>query len=809
MGMNIKEYKEQYLAQLNMCKGIEVSFANKGKNAPFKRSIYFNELTIEQYETLIQYDRNSAVLNGIDLNNLSSEITVDSWKEYPVRPKDINKKKFSIMTYDLDFKDIDPNVVNWEPERRLEYAKKITSKIIESEIPISAIIFTGTGIHIQFFMNNPVNVKSPSEYKRAYNVIKKNLEIELFDNEYELDNMCSNVARLFRLPLTKNYKHEESGTAGALLFYDENAKSGDYIFKQIQENKDKIIVKDKTPKVKLPASSKSFMKWALCIKVKIGERNRICTFIIREALARRISNEEIIIVLKKFQNKYDSLDDPFSIEEVMTILEHQKRYHSENEFLPKADIKEGKINPYAMALIYIDYCKSKRIAYYKKNFYMYLGGYYQVQESEKMKLEILTFLQSNEQYHEHISKRFVDEILENIKALSFLRDDTTVNYEFEQCRDDRTTFLNLKNGILKISIQKNKLKHELLPHSEHYFMNHILEYDYVEDKLCEHFQRFLDSLFDEKEKEIQLQEMFALCLIRTSLFEVFYILIGKGGNGKGVIRILLGLMVGETNISNLPIDYLSMNKLFHLSMLEDKMVNFPTESENMTKLDVSTIKKLVSGETIPVEKKFKDPFDLESLATLIFSSNSFPELYDDSEGLWRRIKAILFNKSFKGSEKNLDLKDKNFWINSGEVSGILNWALVGLDRIVSNGQVSSLANEDEIKASLKNIENPLSQFFDDYLTEDSKGVESPSVIYDQYRHFCMNQGLGPMSQSKLTQKLKNHFNDVRQDQHPSFISEGVRVRKIYGVRLVVNSLSLLTTHTTQQKSIYSEGINES
>src|SRR5262249_57691869 len=76
-----------------------------------------------------------------------------------------------------------------------------------------------------------------------------------------------------------------------------------------------------------------------------------------------------------------------------------------------------------------------------------------------------------------------------------------------------------------------------------------------------------------------LQEWFGLCLTPDTSFHKLLIMDGDGGNGKSVVLDVLAAMVGEANVSNVPLEL--FDQRFQLTPTLGKLVNIAAESDNV------------------------------------------------------------------------------------------------------------------------------------------------------------------------------------------------------------------------------------
>ena len=106
-------------------------------------------------------------------------------------------------------------------------------------------------------------------------------------------------------------------------------------------------------------------------------------------------------------------------------------------------------------------------------------------------------------------------------------------------------------------------------------------------------------------------------------------------------------MHGKKNVSNVPLAHLgNLNLRFATSQLENKNVNFDTELSTKSYNDLSTLKKFTDTQPIPIERKGKDLYDIESWAKQILSCNKLPPSSDDSDARFRREILLAFPFQF-------------------------------------------------------------------------------------------------------------------------------------------------------------------
>ena len=156
------------------------------------------------------------------------------------------------------------------------------------------------------------------------------------------------------------------------------------------------------------------------------------------------------------------------------------------------------------------------------------------------------------------------------------------------------------------------------------------------------------------------------------------------------------------------------------------------------------INAIISGEEIPVEKKFKDAFLITPTAKICWAMNDLPRVGDANSGLFRRVKVVSFPK-FEG-EPDREMKGKI----KAEGAGILNWALEGLKRLRERGGFEIPACVREATEDFQKTNDVPALFVEEVcLIDDAAKVQS-SKLYEAYAHWCKTNGHKPRSSTSVS-----------------------------------------------------------
>lgn len=334
--------------------------------------------------------------------------------------------------------------------------------------------------------------------------------------------------------------------------------------------------------------------------------------------------------------------------------------------------------------------------------------------------------------------------------------------------DTHKQLLNLANGML----DTNNFK--LLPHSPDYFSTVQIPLSYEPTAQCARFEQFVDEIMDGDRTRIQvLQELVGYLLTAETIIHKAFFLHGEGSNGKSLLLEIVAMLVGPENVSNLTLQ--DLENPFRRSSLIGKTVNIATENEiNGRGFNSQYFKAIVSGDRIQVERKYENSTSLAPICKLVFAVNNLPYSADKTHGLYRRILILPFERRFEGKLADKHLKEtlKN------ELSGIMNWALIGLQRLRQQDYefTSSAAINNAVECYRKE-QNPLLDYMVEMIevTKKEERVLKTKML-EKYRIWCQCNGLGDtvkMSPQKFWNTFRSNCKELGLPYEMK-VSNGVR-----------------------------------
>lgn len=241
-------------------------------------------------------------------------------------------------------------------------------------------------------------------------------------------------------------------------------------------------------------------------------------------------------------------------------------------------------------------------------------------------------------------------------------------------------------------------------------------------------------------------------------------LVGEGNNGKGTYQELLSNLIGSNNIATLKAN--EFDERFRLSVLQGKTAVIGDDvPPNVYIDDSSSLKSVITGDTVSVEQKNQPLYSASFKCTVIQSTNGMPKFRDKTAGVLRRFIIVPFKADFEVQAENSDIKDD--FIKRPEVlEYVLNKA-INLDFETFDIPKVSMQALDEFKQDNDPVYEFKSEVFDMWnIPEVPK-----NLVYAYYKEFCEENGYKSLSVRKFHNEFKKHLSSNWQTETQAKFTE--------------------------------------
>ncbi|MGA2798247.1 MAG: phage/plasmid primase, P4 family, partial [Thermoguttaceae bacterium] len=313
----------------------------------------------------------------------------------------------------------------------------------------------------------------------------------------------------------------------------------------------------------------------------------------------------------------------------------------------------------------------------------------------------------------------------------------------------RLDLVNVKNGMVRV------IDGVLLPHNPKYLSVVQLPVDHNPAATCLNIDSFVKSTFPADAYNMAW-EIAGVLMVPATWLQKAILLLGEGCNGKSVWLSLLVRFLGRHNVAAIPLHKLEIDK-FSVSRLVGKLANICADLPSEHLAGTSTFKALTGGDTLNAEYKFKDSFDIEPFARLVFSANHPPRSADSSAAFFRRWVVIPFDHTFGPDEQiPRDILDARLQAPE-ELSGMLNKALEGLRRVEKQRRFSDPPSVQEAWRDFHSTTDPLAVWLDRYTVDDPFSFVTKQALRVAYNAAVEREGRPSMTDTAFSlaiQKLR-------------------------------------------------------
>ena len=280
-----------------------------------------------------------------------------------------------------------------------------------------------------------------------------------------------------------------------------------------------------------------------------------------------------------------------------------------------------------------------------------------------------------------------------------------------------------------------------------------------------------------------LQEYLGYCLIPSTKGQKMLMLIGKGGEGKSriglVMRSILGDSMNTTSIQKIE------NNRFSRADLENKLLMVDDDMDMSALPKTNYIKSIVTAECkMDLERKGVQSYQSQLYARfLCFGNGALTALHDQSDGFFRR-QIVLTTK-----DRPADRTDDPFLVEKlmSEIEGIFLWCLEGLHRLLVNNYQFTISgqaieNVETVKRSSNNVIEFLQS--EGYIRFKADAQASSKAIYEAYKLWCEDNVRKPMSANRLSSELAQNERLYNVEATNNIHVNGKRVRGFIGIEVL-------------------------
>jgi len=312
----------------------------------------------------------------------------------------------------------------------------------------------------------------------------------------------------------------------------------------------------------------------------------------------------------------------------------------------------------------------------------------------------------------------------------------------------RTDLLCVADGLLDWQAG------ELRPHSPDFITTAQIPVRWRPDAECPLIERFLADVLPPDARELFF-EVLGLAIYPANPMQKAVLLLGQGGNGKGVALRLIEALVGEGNFSSVSLQDLGENR-FACAGLYGKLANICGDIDRRTVERSGLFKKITGGDPIEAEHKNKDRFKFTCRAVPIFSANESPPASDQTDGWFDRWVIIPFPNKFRGTARE-DVGLAAKLTSETELEGLLARAVDGLRRLMARGRFDMPASVRAEAEEYRESADSVRAFVGEWCVFEGSAWTKRLTLYRGYEQFCRDEGRLPMKAPSFYRQLLDGY----------------------------------------------------
>ena len=292
------------------------------------------------------------------------------------------------------------------------------------------------------------------------------------------------------------------------------------------------------------------------------------------------------------------------------------------------------------------------------------------------------------------------------------------------------------------------------------------------------YPRFLNELLKpatSHDDAILIQKYTGLCLLGNNLVQRILILDGEAGRGKSTISIIIQKLVGLNNVTELRTSHLDSRFELFRYLKKTLLTGVDVPGDFLSKKGAYVLKALVGGDILDAEQKGgTGNFPLQGNFSVVITSNSRLQVRLDGDiGAWRRR---LFIVRFEGPVPKKKIPDFAGVLITEEGSGILNWALVGLQMVLEDirihGDIQLIDAQSGVVDALLAESDSLRHFLNDCVVSDENSDLTVSEIEEAYAEYCPQKKWNPKPITIIRKELEGLMLELFQTTKSNSISRG-------------------------------------
>jgi putative DNA primase/helicase len=301
--------------------------------------------------------------------------------------------------------------------------------------------------------------------------------------------------------------------------------------------------------------------------------------------------------------------------------------------------------------------------------------------------------------------------------------------------DAREDLLSVENGTINLRTGR------LHPHRPEDLITRRLDVSFNPDARADRWESFLAEVFpNHPEMPAFMQRLVGYGITGSTSEQCFVFMHGQGANGKSVLLdALIYVFTGitrSTEFSTFEQRTAVGQASPELAELRGARLVTASETEKYSRLAEALVKQLTGGDPVTTRRLYGNPFTYVPSFLLMVAGNYKPAILSQDLGVWRRVKLVPFEATFRGAKADKALPAKL----RAEAEGILAWAVRGAQEWYEHGlqEPGSVATATQ---DYRESEDRLAEFIAARLVQEPDARVAPMAVRRAYAEWAEDAGL--------------------------------------------------------------------
>ena len=226
---------------------------------------------------------------------------------------------------------------------------------------------------------------------------------------------------------------------------------------------------------------------------------------------------------------------------------------------------------------------------------------------------------------------------------------------------------------------------------------------------------------------------------------------GPGGTAKSTTANLIRHLLGRENVSAVALHQLEEDR-FATADLYGRLANIFADLDARALKSSSMFKSVTGGDAIRAERKNRDSFTFAPYARMVFSANEAPPTSDSSDAFFDRWPILPFHRRHRGTDhQDHDLLAK--LTTATELSGLLNHALEGLDRLRQQHDFTHVAASEQAAERFRVDADSAAGFSEECCHLDHEARIAKPLLFKAYVRWCEENNRRPLAATRFNRRL--------------------------------------------------------